>query len=69
MSNWMPIESAPKDGTYILACMLPNIWGYRFMQVANFDFDKGVFVVSWDWSQEEFTHWMPLPQPPEGEQG
>lgn len=73
MSEWRPIESAPKDDeTYFLAIMAPG---------------KIPFVTSWDADDETFvtfnmqyesaiqkingkpwrpTHWMPLPAPPEG---
>ena len=66
---WQPIETAPKDGTRVLA-------------VTN-EYD-GVLIVSWRkawfgnkvgemaWFDDEdydtyinITHWMPLPAPPE----
>lgn len=73
--DWQPIESAPKDGTKILA-------------IENFTYEwedeNGVAktrpgdwcVVSWHPQHEEWigfgmmlssftpTHWMPLPEPP-----
>ena len=65
MSDWQPIETAPKDGTKIIA----------------FDHHAGVVIVRWrmrwpetgcEWIEatgEEYenyrpTHWMPLPEPP-----
>jgi hypothetical protein len=74
MSDWMPIESAPRDKTIIIT-------NGRTVITARFQEDPG-----WDWkgsipcwahfmcdddyySQYEeitwATHWMPLPQPPE----
>lgn len=69
-SDWLPIESAPKDGTQILAC--------------NYRFAHGHIIVFWDlekdrssafcWRESEqrsfhhtdaFTHWMPLREVPE----
>jgi hypothetical protein len=58
--KWQPIETAPKDGTEILAVRLGG----------------GCDVVEWvDWKPgwwngdvahdaDFFTHWMPLPEPP-----
>lgn len=67
--NWQPIETAPKDGTWILAVKE----GY---------YGEGIpfipCVVYWDsdvkgWSESEYvsgepawvlTHWMPIPKNP-----
>jgi hypothetical protein len=68
MTEWQPIETAPKDGTAIL------IWPAN----ASFYGDEATsYVVRWhDWKEawieasgEEYaafypTHWMPLPAPP-----
>lgn len=62
MSEWQPIESAPKDGRGILICKVPC------------DHWSGMFVAHWDeWGEWAFasdrfvrnpTHWMPLPPSP-----
>jgi hypothetical protein len=68
MTEWQPIETAPKDGTAIL------IWPAQ----SSFTGDDTIsYVVRWhDWKEawieasgEEYdtfypTHWMPLPPPP-----
>ncbi len=71
MSEWQPIETAPKDGTAIL--------GYAFYPLS---FGGGrCAVVYWDGDEEEWDlvvkgsyaedgiwmpeYWMPLPAPPE----
>lgn len=67
MSNngWMPIKSAPKDGTPILAFV-------------SKDWIEGMFWNGSDWSylsdgditphgRNQPTHWQPLPAPPTGE--
>jgi hypothetical protein len=68
MTEWQPIETAPKDGAAIL------IWPAQ----SSFTGDDTIsYVVRWnDWKEawieasgEEYdtfypTHWMPLPPPP-----
>lgn len=76
MSEWQPIETAPKDGTLILV----------YEPVRQYA-EAGIYMVSWDreypyqpktWcivysEQDEqggcatvdwATYWMPLPEPP-----
>jgi hypothetical protein len=69
MSNWQPIETAPKDGTPIL-----------ITRPTKFKVEEGWHVVRWeddeDWwvchdgkfdtmlRGNEPTHWQPLPAPP-----
>ena len=53
--QWLPIESAPTDGTRVL------LW----------DTAKGGYAISGAWvvgsadDHETFTHWQPLPAGPE----
>ena len=75
MTEWQPIETAPRDGTRILA-FLPGT-----NPEDDFHAPEDVMIVSWDehcehgfgWliDQEENlaawcnpTHWMPLPSAP-----
>jgi hypothetical protein len=68
MTEWRPIETAPKDGAAIL------IWPAQSSFTGD---DKISYVVRWnDWKEawieasgEEYdtfypTHWMPLPLAP-----
>lgn len=65
MSEWRSIESAPKDGTPVLA------WDGDKIKVALFDNcyldPMWVDVCDCGYPEETFccpTHWMPLPEPP-----
>ena len=75
MSEWQPIETAPKDGTWVLACggildvypaedvppMVAVRWQQNWWLVSAVD--AGQLL-----SYERPTHWMPLPAPPSQEQ-
>lgn len=66
--GWQPIETAPKDGTLVLAwCVHPfrryGGEGYEGPVIAHWtNHNDG----GWTWYglTGQFTHWMPLPQPP-----
>lgn len=61
--EWMPIETAPKDGTEFLAYWSNMRGAFEFIQPMNWKDDK--FVISWDHDDcVTPTHWMPLPAPP-----
>lgn len=61
MSEWQPIETAPKDGTIVL------LYDGAYPIAGFFDFG-GWIPADVDlqdmWPQIEVTHWMPLPEPP-----
>lgn len=61
MSEWQPIETAPRDGTLILLCETPHNWiGIgRHVDLPN---DK-LWLLENGW-QVYATHWMPLPELP-----
>lgn len=65
MSEWKPIESAPRDGRAVL---LDNpIWLTRVVRGA---WDKGMMewrVDSYGRPANKPKYWMPLPPPPEVE--
>lgn len=78
MSEWRPIETAPKDGTCFLA------WGDWAGEINGPDFTNTICVIRWDGGRSDYpgypwqvahsdaygewmhaTHWMPLPEPPQ----
>jgi len=71
MSEWQPIETAPKDGTCILAWCIhahasavgEEVDGYRGHVLARWIEHNGG---GWCWHglAGTFSHWMPLPDAP-----
>jgi hypothetical protein len=61
MSNWQPIETAPKDGTPILA-FRPVV---PIGQVVGYLTANGLFISAVGGWCLLPTHWQPLPDPPE----
>ncbi len=76
--GWQPIETAPKDGTTVLA------WNFEFgsKETRNITytpgspgFEAGLKDRWWEWLEPKNgwalkwkpTHWMPLPAPPYNE--
>lgn len=68
MSEWQPIETAPRDGTDILT--------WRASQKTRLGVICGMHCGFWhpdmkEWQSSDLewellpTHWMPLPEPPE----
>jgi hypothetical protein len=75
MSEWQPIETAPKDGTKMLGWAphkLINDPKFRVVTMWWKDTKwRGVGAPAFDWCSTESgsligdpTHWMPLPEPP-----
>lgn len=64
MSDWQPIDTAPKDGTLILMAdggsVLCGLWSKDESGWVDGSRDRNGELVTWD-----ATHWMPLPAPPE----
>lgn len=67
VSPWLPIETAPKDGTPFLVSGFNygNDCGERWHDIGVTS-KKGAVVSTINANNLAFaTHWMPLPQPPE----
>lgn len=65
MSEWQPIETAPKDGSSVLT-FSPND-GYPLIVF----WQDEMWLIDWDHDRayglepdDKPTHWMPLPEPP-----
>lgn len=81
MTGWQPIETAPRDGTYILAILGPNSGphlqyhaGRMFVirhegMSRGYDMGWAVYPGYGGVSDHNFTHWMPLPPAPDRLQG
>ena len=69
MSKWLPIETAPKDGTLVDLWSVENDRGSRYVDLYWNDHEccwqdeHGQY--SSDWFDGIFTHWMLSPEPPE----
>lgn len=59
MSEWQPIETAPRDGTHFLTYRPDRIqeaWWKSDSELGGFGFTYAGYSFP--------THWMPLPKPP-----
>ena len=71
MSEWQPIETAPKDGTPVLVAQPRDKHGWWIDVAENFyEVDEHLDATD-KWLGREShsvscrpTHWMPLPEPP-----
>lgn len=55
--TWQPIETAPKDGTDVLALHEGRTYQARWQ-------DDAFWFSASAWKSLAPTHWMPLPPPP-----
>jgi len=71
MTNWQPIETAPKEGTEILLTVkYRSVKSRVFTQVLTAQFCKQYqewIATSGDEIDGTATHWMPLPEAPPAE--
>lgn len=68
MTEWQPIETAPRDGTRIIVYR-PKFDGDYIPQVGwDFWMTGSYYSECWGKSRKDCppTHWMPFPDPPEG---
>jgi hypothetical protein len=71
MAEWQPIETAPKDGTEILAARKPRQFNWWIFDVVSYAWEDD----NGHWWQHDGsracqpTHWMHLPPPPTVDHG
>lgn len=61
MTDWQPIETAPKDGTRVLTAKVGGPVGMSFWLTSSEKWWDGLSGHS---RNSPPTHWMPLPHPP-----
>ena len=76
MSEWQPIETAPKDGVVVILGRWMDEFGFVH-GYGHFEGRPSAFVSGWithgfdpvmsNLGLASPTHWMPLPPPPEAE--
>lgn len=85
MGEWMPIETAPRDGSYLLLLSPDGDVGIGFILTEEFaglslqstpaawvgrrSYERKPSVWLGRHGAHEATHWMPLPEPPAQEFG
>ena len=70
-SGWMPIETAPKDGTLIVLGARNGVWLGKYLPLYGSGYKPenpwSSMLLNHDHMAERYTrptHWMPLPPPP-----
>jgi len=68
--DWKTIDSAPRDGSYILLSFPGGVHAGKFNDDRfakkprpYFDGDRTYLGILW-YRDHQPTHWMPLPEPP-----
>ena len=62
MSDWQPITTAPNDGTLILTFQANSMTGAKVKLIS---WRNDTVPNGWSMRENEPTHWMPLPAPPD----
>lgn len=63
-NGWQPIVTAPRDGTYVLLCLLYSDGSHSQMVGYYGSYGRGGWTTGTSWTQEP-THWRPLPAGPQ----
>lgn len=65
MSEWRPIETAPRDGTEILGAWRYGNRSQWFIEPVEYSEWTEGWSISWDHDDVNPSHWMPMPDPPD----
>jgi len=63
--SWLPIETAPRDGTSVLLYDSEEGIGVGHWVEGDDEFGVDRFWVAFTTTCSSPTHWMPLPEPPQ----
>lgn len=63
MSGWQSIETAPRDGTEIIAYF--GMTNPKYAESVRWSHGQWAWAQDGDYPLDGPTHWMPLPPPPE----
>ena len=64
MTDWQPIETAPKDGTSILVCDKGHYYPFVAEWNEQEKYWRSTSCIDQYFGIADATHWMPLPEPP-----
>lgn len=67
MTDWLPIESAPKNGTPILGWEGLMMTTVKWSEARGSDYGYLALVEAGHYAEDDEwqpTHWQPLPDPP-----
>lgn len=72
--RWRPIETAPREGIHIRGLWVKTLTGWNWQQFMGVLDECGDFIepegdYNFGWDSDDYTHWMPLPEPPKALQG
>lgn len=62
MSEWQPIDSAPKESGKYLFCFGDSNGQFIKVVELGFTVDDNWYLIGYH--SKDPTHWMPLPEPP-----
>jgi hypothetical protein len=73
MSEWQPIETAPKDGKILAWCPQRGVCAPAYWNEDKYAKNPRPYWTHWGermcgtlaTRKDQPTHWMPLPEPPE----